>query len=301
MAATRSPNYPQADLGEAIEGIRKIWNEDGKNKVAAEAAIHHLGYTSMNGAAQVSLSVLKKYGLLESKDGKVWVSDLAVDLLEGRDNPSVYRTALVKAAFLPALFQELRNDFPDSIPSPDSLRFHLIKQGFNPEAATKAAKAYRETMELVTASGATYTGDGKLDGNAGVAAVATGDLVQWESQGVLQFPTPRRVTGISEDGRFAFIEGSLSGFPVHELTRHQGEEPAMQGQSQTPPPASIPPPSTPRAPLAAPREGYKQDVFSLSEGEAVLRWPEGLSQESFEDFKGWLELVLRKIGRSVPK
>jgi len=47
------------------------------------------------------------------------------------------------------------------------------------------------------------------------------------------------------------------------------------------------------------QSGYKQDVFSLLEGEAVLRWPESLSKESYEDFKAWLELELRKVARSV--
>jgi hypothetical protein len=48
-----------------------------------------------------------------------------------------------------------------------------------------------------------------------------------------------------------------------------------------------------------PVPGYKQDIFSLSEGDAVLRWPEHLSPDSYEDFKGWLELVLKKVARAA--
>jgi hypothetical protein len=45
--------------------------------------------------------------------------------------------------------------------------------------------------------------------------------------------------------------------------------------------------------------GHKQDVFSLPEGEVVLEWPEPLSSESYEDFESWINLVLRKVKRSV--
>jgi hypothetical protein len=158
MAAPRSPNYPQAGLGEAIEKVRKIWKADGGNFVAPEAVAKHLGYTSMNGAAQVTLSALKKYGLVEvGQQGKMRVSGTAVTILEGLGTPD-YCEALVEAAFGPALFKELRSEFPSGIPSSDAVRFHLIKHGgFNADAATKAAKAFRETLELVTAEVGEYT------------------------------------------------------------------------------------------------------------------------------------------------
>ena len=83
MAAPRSPNYPQASLTDAIEGVRKVWKADSRNKVGAEVVAKHLGYTTMNGAAQVAVSLLKKYGLLAGGGDKLSVSDAAVTLLEG--------------------------------------------------------------------------------------------------------------------------------------------------------------------------------------------------------------------------
>jgi hypothetical protein len=47
------------------------------------------------------------------------------------------------------------------------------------------------------------------------------------------------------------------------------------------------------------QSGMKEDVFTLDEGQVVLQWPENLSQASFEDFESWLELVIRKVKRSV--
>ena len=43
----------------------------------------------------------------------------------------------------------------------------------------------------------------------------------------------------------------------------------------------------------------RQDVFSLTEGPVTIQWPATLSAESFEDLGDWLDIVKRKIGRSV--
>jgi hypothetical protein len=43
----------------------------------------------------------------------------------------------------------------------------------------------------------------------------------------------------------------------------------------------------------------RQDVFSLTEGPVTIQWPATLSPESYEDLGDWLDIVKRKIGRSV--
>src|SRR6266851_5275624 len=50
--------------------------------------------------------------------------------------------------------------------------------------------------------------------------VNIGDLVQWASDGVDQFDTPRcvRATQMHEQQEWAFVEGSKTGMPVSELT-----------------------------------------------------------------------------------
>lgn len=45
--------------------------------------------------------------------------------------------------------------------------------------------------------------------------------------------------------------------------------------------------------------GMQEDVFTLKEGSAVIQWPAQLSEESYEDFETWINLVLRKAARSV--
>jgi hypothetical protein len=43
----------------------------------------------------------------------------------------------------------------------------------------------------------------------------------------------------------------------------------------------------------------RQDIFSLAEGTVTIQWPAALSAESFQDLADWLDIVKRKIGRSV--
>lgn len=45
--------------------------------------------------------------------------------------------------------------------------------------------------------------------------------------------------------------------------------------------------------------GFKEDVFSLDEGQVVLQWPDRLSKDSAADLQDWLELIGRKIKRAV--
>lgn len=47
------------------------------------------------------------------------------------------------------------------------------------------------------------------------------------------------------------------------------------------------------------KNGVRQDVCSLAEGEVSIRWPMSLSQESYDDLTDWLDVMKRKIGRSV--
>lgn len=45
-----------------------------------------------------------------------------------------------------------------------------------------------------------------------------GDLVQWKSQGALQFKEPLRVRMVSEDGLWVAVEGSQTGIKMSEVT-----------------------------------------------------------------------------------
>src|SRR5205807_1285223 len=76
---------------------------------------------------------------------------------------------------------------------------------------------YRDTITF-----AKLVSSGKMNGDGAPEAkgpkVALGDFVQWTSQGADVFAEPRRVTGLSDDGQYAFFENQKSGVPVDQLT-----------------------------------------------------------------------------------
>ena len=49
--------------------------------------------------------------------------------------------------------------------------------------------------------------------------VTKGDMVQWESDGMLMFDKPRKVVKIekSEFGKYVFVENTKTGFPIDEV------------------------------------------------------------------------------------
>lgn len=69
-------------------------------------------------------------------------------------------------------------------------------------------------------------------------------------------------------------------------------QPQPHAKQPIPTPGTIPT----NRPLAL---GTRQDVFSLNEGNVSIQWPASLSPESYEDLAAWLDILKRKIGRSV--
>lgn len=108
-----------------------------------------MGYGGINGASATMVSALSKFGLLEGHGDTLRVSDLGQDLVLHRKGDTEYAAAVRRAAYMPAFFRELRDQFPDGLPSEHSLRAMLIKRGFNPKAVDGAVRAYRETEEFV--------------------------------------------------------------------------------------------------------------------------------------------------------
>jgi len=60
--------------------------------------------------------------------------------------------------------------------------------------------------------------------------------------------------------------------------------------------------TAPKLPIASIlKPGMRTDVFSLQEGDINIQWPASISAESYQDIEDWLEILKRKIGRSVSK
>lgn len=150
MARTRSPNYPYVGLPTAIERVRQIYGIDHRNRMSREVVAKHLGFGSLNGIAVSVVSALSKYGLLESVDSDLQVSQDAVTILVDTPDSPERAQALRRAAFKPDLFADLHKHFGGQLPSAPNLTAYLQKKDFTANAAAQAAKSFRETMELIS-------------------------------------------------------------------------------------------------------------------------------------------------------
>ncbi|MEJ7578289.1 MAG: hypothetical protein WKF74_14940 [Pyrinomonadaceae bacterium] len=169
MANLRSPNYPQETLAQACDRIRRVYDIEHTHPTPKEVVAKALGYNSINGASLAVLGTLRRYALLIQDGENLRVSDDAVTIIELEENHEDRAEALRRCAFAPKLFGELRDKFPDKLPSDTSLRHFLIQQKkFLPKAADEVIRVYRANLELVTTEAEAYndggTNDSKTEG-----------------------------------------------------------------------------------------------------------------------------------------
>ncbi|MBB4567628.1 hypothetical protein [Rhizobium leucaenae] len=226
----RSPNYPSMSLRDALQAIGKIESVYRSTPVDRESAAKLIGYSSLSGPAAKALAALAAYGLFDrAGKGEARVTPRAIAILHA-SNDDERRLNLLEAASQPPLFSELRDRFSGiAVPPESGVLTYLNRQGFNPSAVRPAANAFLETMRFVEelkaseSHGSKVLEDIEFSGPKGgsdktsFGGAAIGDLIQWESQGALQFPRPLRVRFISDDGEWVAVEGSQTGIPMSEV------------------------------------------------------------------------------------
>lgn len=244
MTINRSPHYPNFSLREAVARVGRAFNADRRNPMDREVAAKNIGYSGSSGAANKALSTVGQYGLFERVGkGQVRVSQLAIDILHPA-SPEQKAKALHEAAFMPPLFKDLKNQFPDGA-SEANLTSYLVRQNFQNRALRPAISAYLETCSFLKhenvpeSHGGSTPGEAEsetteddVEAGAVFGGARVGDLIQWESGGALQFDKPRRVRAVSPDGHYVAIEGhNGSWVPMTEVV--------VESRGDIPPP---PPP-----------------------------------------------------------
>jgi len=243
----RSPSYPVMSLKDAVAAVAKIEAQYRTAPVDRTLGAKLIGYQGLSGPANQALAALAAYGLVErSGKGMMRVTSRARAILHAKDSDE--RNENLRAAGLtPPLFQELMDFFGGVIPPEDGVINYLNRQGFNRNAVRPAAKAFLETVRHLEELGVTDShGDrgeqrtelGVSDGNTDSSAYGgarVGDMVQWESQGALQFNTPLRVRHVHNDGQWVFVEGSKSGIPMSEVIVQERGATAGESFRKTPP------------------------------------------------------------------
>lgn len=310
----RSPRYPSMSLEDAIEHGRTIFDKDRRHPIAREVAAAHIGYKSLNGAADSALSSLMQYGILEKvTKGEVRVSQWTVDILHP-DNPKQRCDAIRNAGQNPMLFRALNQRFPESTPSNETLRSYLTRENFNDRAMGPVIAAYTKTRAFVTQECANESSipraaddeesngvEVEVDDDSSFGGARVGDLIDWEVSGVIGNPSPMRVIGLSDDLTWVFVNESKSGLPMDQIiVRERGAAPPVA--------QSITPPANPFSALAQKEgsqqeetlptaEGYRSEKFDADEGVITISWPSNLSPQSVEDMQAWVELLMKRIER----
>lgn len=87
---------------------------------------------------------------------------------------------------------------------------------------------------------------------------------------------------------------------VHRMDAPAGKAKAMNSPSDALlPVVPASPPTNPNYKPLKPSVVAIQDTYTTKAGEMIVRWPDDLSQEEYEDIEGWLEMIKKKIRRSV--
>jgi hypothetical protein len=175
MAKMRSPNYPAMSLRDSVQRTRSLWAKEKRTAVPAEVAAKAIGYSGISGPSRTALASMKKYGLIESDDKTVRVSELALRILHAaNDQDSI--SALQEAALKPELFASLYDSHADA--SDDAISSYLIvKLDFSESGARQVIKSYRDTISLalldrpeyITAHNHTRVSDIQASENEGVS------------------------------------------------------------------------------------------------------------------------------------
>lgn len=216
VKATRSPNYPSMSLEAAVKKTHELFGHIGRHKAGVGVVVGHLGYKPTSSSARAALAALRAYGLLADeadggKDQMVRISSRGLDLEDYKPTDSEFRKALRDAALSPKLYKEVRTRYGANMPSDDEVRRFLIREReFNDGSVEQFLKEYKATMAYARVDEADTIVDKK--------PVEIGSFVQWTSAGVDQFPTSRRLAGMSDDGKWGFVEDSETGIPMAELT-----------------------------------------------------------------------------------
>lgn len=149
LGAGRSPNYPQMNIIQAIDRVKKVYSEEHTHSVPDQSIASALGYSSLNGTSKVVLSALKKFGLLVASGDGFKVSQDAVAIIELLPDDPTRIVALHKSALRPPVFKQIYERYGNDLPSDASLRHYLVGLSFESDAANQVIRYYKETMNFL--------------------------------------------------------------------------------------------------------------------------------------------------------
>ena len=311
----RSPHYPSVALPDAVAKAVRLYEGVGTAGAGPDAAAKLLGYSKNHGTARMTVSALKKFGLLEERSGRLTPSRLTVDLANFPPTSPRHAAGLRAAALSPTIYRDVYTRYrphgvlpPDDVLAPElvadsgflpakvedfltNLRASLIHAGL----LRGSALADAADLPAATAGAAAGPALAAFADHDLPPAPAVGDTVRWaaESDDDEEEPDEHEglVQGLSDDGKWAFIAGYGDGVPVADLSLVPPEPDADEEEAEDVPDA-------PPNPFAGPAtKAVRTEAVALAEGDVVLARPAALSSESLDELQDWLDLVMKRLRR----
>src|SRR5690348_12430612 len=112
MAGVRSPNYPNHGLMAALELVRKVYEKDGRNKIAKATLAKHLGHDAVSGPALGKIGAMRAYGLISGLGDSLHVTPDAIAALKAPEGSAERKEALLRLAYNPGLYKEIQKHYP---------------------------------------------------------------------------------------------------------------------------------------------------------------------------------------------
>jgi hypothetical protein len=258
-AVHRSPSFPSIDLKTAIERARIFYQHEKRLPANVSVAAKHWGYSPQSSGGKQVLAALLSFGLMEDKGSG--------------EQRQVKLTDLALRILL------------DERPGSLERREALQRAAFMPKIHSELFTRWNESLPSDPNLRHYLLIEKKFNENG------ADDFIR-QLRSTADFAGIYASSSDSDSLEEKPEDGGADEPPqAHPVTAGVATRPAAQQHST--PAAS----SAPIIPVAG--ANVRQDTFSLDEGMVVLQWPAHLSKASFEDLKDWMELQLRKIGRSV--
>ena len=221
----RSPSFPFIPLLKAVSRAQEFAKHYRRVATRLNDAAQAWGFKPKSSGLLQTVAALKAFGLLADSgsgpDRKIELTDLAWRIVHD-DRPGERDRALREAALRPKLIAEFaRGAWRDGRPPDNHCISELtLERGFTRDAAATFLRVYDATIDYAGPRQGDKLPDSGQDAWAETpetSNIEVGDVVQWAPGGILQFPHGRRVRALSDDGQWAFVDGSETGLPMAEL------------------------------------------------------------------------------------
>jgi hypothetical protein len=148
----RSPNFPFVSLEVAVDRAKAFYDEERKGAAPVMRAGMHWKYSPSSSGLIQTVAALKSYGLVVDEgsgpDRRLKLTELALRiLLDTRPDSTERREMLRRAALSPNVSSEVHANWPDGLPSDETLNHHLVlERSFAPQNALRAVRILKENQ-----------------------------------------------------------------------------------------------------------------------------------------------------------